>query len=181
MLGRNLTYSLAVAFLIGTFAAPAIAEDLKVAYVDMERAFTECEAGKTAKGVFTRKLESLTRRIEADEGHLTRMRDDLEKSASTLSGDARSEKEIAYREKYRNYQRLVKDSQDDLRREDSELTNKIVATLLVVVEKVGKGGGYTLVLEKKSVLYAAQSIDITDQVIQEMNKRPNPVTVTEKN
>ena len=180
MLGRYLTPVFAIALVLGLLAGPAGAEDLKVAYVDMERAFTECEAGKTAKGMFTRKLESLTRRIEAEEGQLTRMRDELEKSAATLSGEARGEKEAGYRQKYRDYQRLVKDSQDDLRREDTELTNKIVAGLLEVVEKVGKAGGYTLVLEKKSVLYAAQSIDITDSVVQEMNKRPNPVTATGK-
>lgn len=180
MLGRYLTPVFTIALLLGVQVAPVVAEDLKIAYVDMEKAFTECEAGKTAKGMFTRKLENLTRRIESQESELTRMRDELEKSSATLSSDARDEKEASYRQKYRDYQRLVKDSQDDLRREDSELTNKIVAGLLEVVEKVGKGGGYTLVLEKKSVLYAAQSIDITDQVVREMNKRPSPVTTSGK-
>jgi Skp family chaperone for outer membrane proteins len=70
----------------------------------------------------------------------------------------------------------VKDSQEDLRLEDSELTSKIVANLLKVVEKVGRDRGYTMVLEKKSVLFAAERIEITDQVVREMNKMPNPVT-----
>lgn len=177
MPGRYLIPVFAVVLFAWVSTSPAFAEDdLKIAFVNMELAFTDCEAGKTAKAKFTRKLENLTRRIEAEEGELTRMRDGLEKSASSLGNEGRRTKEEAYREKYRDYQRLVKDSQEDLRREDAQLTNKIVATLLKVVQKVGGRGEYKLVLEKKSVLFAAQSIDITDEVVREMNKLPNPVT-----
>lgn len=181
MPGRYLIPVFAVILLAWVSTPPALAEDLKIAFVNMERAFTDCEAGKTAKAKFTRKLESLTRRIEAEEGELTRMRDGLEKSAATLGDEGRRTKETAYRGKYRDYQRLVKDSQEDLRQEDSELTSKIVTMLLKVVQKVGARGDYMLVLEKKSVLFAAQSIDITDEVVREMNKLPNPVTSNGKN
>jgi outer membrane protein len=180
MPGRTLISVFGLWLAVWLAAPAAMAADLKIAYVDMEKAFTTCSAGKTAKSVFTRKLEDLTRRIEAREGELSRMRDELEKSSATLSADARSEKEDVYRQKYRDYQRLVKDSQEDLRREDSELTNKIVSTLLEVVERVGRSRGYTLVLEKKSVLYAAQQIEITNEVVEEMDKLPNPVTSTKK-
>lgn len=180
MFGRYLIPVFTIALLAVAGVTSSAAEEPKIAYVNMERAFTECDAGKTAKSMFTNKLEGLTRRIEAEEGQLTRMRDALEKSASGLSAESRRDKESSYREKYRNYQRLVKDSQEDLRREDNALTNKIVATLLRVVEKVGGRGGYTLVLEKKSVLFASQSIDITDEVVREMNKLPNPVTTSGK-
>ena len=154
----------------------ATAADLKIAYVDMEKAFSTCAAGKSAKAKFTQKLEDLTRRIEAREGELTRLRSDLEKSAASMSDDARKTRELDYQTKYRDYQRLVKDSQDDLRREDAELTSQILKNLLAVVETVGRSGGYTLVLEKKSVLYAAEQIDITDQVVGSMNKMPIPAT-----
>jgi outer membrane protein len=161
MPGRTLISVFGLWLAVWLAAPAAMAADLKIAYVDMEKAFT-------------------TRRIEAREGELSRMRDELEKSSATLSADARSEKEDVYRQKYRDYQRLVKDSQEDLRREDSELTNKIVSTLLEVVERVGRSRGYTLVLEKKSVLYAAQQIEITNEVVEEMDKLPNPVTSTKK-
>lgn len=159
---------------LALFAAQASAADLKIAYVDMEKAFSTCSAGMTAKAKFTRKLEDLTRRIEGREGELNRLRGDLEKSAGSASNEARKTRELDYQTKYRDYQRLVKDSQDDLRREDAELTSGILRTLLQVVETVGRSGGYTLVLEKKSVLYAAEQIDITDQVVSAMNKTPIP-------
>jgi len=159
-------------------AAPAAAAELKIAYVDMEKAFSTCEAGKAAKTKFTRKIEDLTRRIEAREGELTRLRDSLEKSAGGMPDESRKAKELDYGTRYRDYQRLVKDSQDDLRREDAELTNRILRNLMSVVEAVGRSGGFTLVLEKKSVLYAAQQIDITDQVVAAMNKLPNPLATT---
>lgn len=172
----RMTTVVAAALTIALCAGRAAAADLKIAYVDMEKAFSTCEAGKSAKTKFTQKLEDLTRRIEAREGDLTRLRSELEKSAGKMSEDARKIRELDYQTKYRDYQRLVKDSQDDLRRADAELTSQILKNLLTVVESVGRSGGYTLVLEKKSVLYAAEQIDITDQVVTSMNKMPNPVS-----
>jgi len=172
---KRTTAALVAALALTLFVGRASAGDLKVAYVDMEKAFSTCQAGMAAKTKFTRKLEDLTRRIEGREGELTRLRGDLEKSAGGMSDQTRRTRELDYQTKYRDYQRLVKDSQDDLRREDAELTSGILKTLLTVVETVGRSGGYTLVLEKKSVLYAADQIDITDQVVAAMNKMPNPV------
>ena len=172
---RRTTTTLAALLVLTLIAGPASAGDLKIAYVDMEKAFSTCSAGMSAKTKFTRKLEDLTRRIEGREGELTRLRGELEKSSGSLSDQTRRTRELDYQTKYRDYQRLVKDSQDDLRREDAELTSGILKTLLQVVETVGRSGGYTLVLEKKSVLYAAEQIDITDQVVASMNKMPNPV------
>ncbi|OGP86954.1 MAG: hypothetical protein A2Y95_04110 [Deltaproteobacteria bacterium RBG_13_65_10] len=179
MFGHRFVSFASALLAVSITTAPAFAADLRVAYVDMEKAFSTSDAGKTAKAKFTRKLDDLTRRIEARETELKQLQDSLEKAAATLSDEARKDREIGYQSKYRDYQRLVKDSQDDLRREDAELTNRILKNLLEVVEQVGRSGNYTLVLEKKSVLYAAQQIDITDQVVAAMNKQPNPVTTSD--
>jgi outer membrane protein len=179
MFVHRLTTFVAACLAVSLTTAPAFAADLRIAYVDMEKAFSTSAAGKAAKAKFTRKLDDLTRRIETRETELKQLQDSLEKAAATLSEDTRKDRELAYQNKYRDYQRLVKDSQDDLRREDAELTNRILKSLLEVVEQVGKSGNYTLVLEKKSVLYAADQIDITDQVVAAMDKRPNPVTASD--
>ncbi|MCK4508857.1 MAG: OmpH family outer membrane protein, partial [Desulfuromonadales bacterium] len=64
-------------------------------------------------------------------------------------------------------QRFTKDIQETLQQTDADLTRKILESLLKVVQQVGKSEGYAMVLEKteSSIVYADESIDISDKVI----------------
>ena len=55
---------------------------------------------------------------------------------------------------------------------DADLTRKILEELLQVAQNLGKSEGYTMILEKteSSIVYADESIDITDKVIKASEK-----------
>ena len=74
-----------------------------------------------------------------------------------------------YTRKLRDFENAYKDSKEELQQKDNEVTGAIIRDLAYVVRNMGERGGYTLVLEKGSLLWAAPSIDITDQVIREYN------------
>ena len=52
---------------------------------------------------------------------------------------------------------------------DQEITAKIVHDLAQVIRTLGERDGYTMVMEKGSILWGAPGIDITDQVIRNYN------------
>ena len=49
------------------------------------------------------------------------------------------------------------------------MTSKIVHDLAQVIRSLGERDGYTMVMEKGSILWGAPNIDITDQVIRSYN------------
>ncbi len=49
------------------------------------------------------------------------------------------------------------------------MTAKIVHDLAQVIRSLGERDGYTMVMEKGSILWGAPNIDITDQVIRNYN------------
>ena len=41
----------------------------------------------------------------------------------------------------------------------------------VIIDEIGKSGGYLMIMDKRGVLYSPGSIDITDEVIKKANAK----------
>jgi len=89
-----------------------------------------------------------------------------------LSADARAAKEREYQQKVRAFQLFAKDAQEELQQEDAKATRNILEGLSKIVKEIGDKGGYTVIVEKNSLLYASNGIDLTNQVIQAYDKLP---------
>ncbi|MEJ2698225.1 MAG: OmpH family outer membrane protein [Desulfuromonadales bacterium] len=152
-------------------SVPALASDMKLGYVDLQKALNESNAGKAAKEKIAAKVKEYQKKVEAKQDELKKLKEDLDKQAMLLSQDARSAKEHDYQQKLKDFQRYTKDIQDDLQQKDADYTKSIIQDLVKVVQKIGKKEGYTLILEKGegSIIYADDKVNMTDEVIQAYN------------
>jgi outer membrane protein len=149
------------------FLGSALAIDLKVAYVDIQKAVNESNAGKDAKKVITKEVEKFQRQIADKQKELQTLKDSLEKQAPMLTPDARATREKEYQNKLREFQRWGEDTQNEINQKRAEMERNISIALFKVIQKVGADEGYTLILEKNEniVLFVSKTIDITDRVI----------------
>jgi len=143
--------------------------DLKFAYVDVQRALNECDAGKRAKADFQGRVTSLEGRLQRQQNEVQSLKDEMEKKGMLMNADQRQGLQDQYMEKLKNFERDYKDSKDELQAKDQEITAKIVHDLAQVIRTLGERDNYTLVFEKGSILWGAPGIDITDQVIRAYN------------
>ena len=159
---------LAVLLLTMVAVPVARAADMKVGYVDLQKALNLSSAGKAAKEKMKAKFKDYDADVQKKQDELKRLKEDLEKQAMLLSAEARAAKERDYQQKVKDYQRLTKDIQEELQQTDADFTRKILEEIFKVVQQVGKQEGYTLILEKteSSILYASDGIDMTERVIQ---------------
>ena len=150
----------------------AYAENIKIGSVDLIRALNESDSGKKAKT----DLESLikTKQAALDEKgkSIEKMKSDIEKQSSVLSADARKSKEDELEKVIRDYQRLVSDSQSEIKKKEGEFTNEIIKELREIIVKMGTDEGYTVILEgsDSQILFAKKEIDLTDLVIKKHNE-----------
>ncbi len=152
--------------LLGWFGS-ALAAELKVAYVDIQRAVNECNAGKEAKKVITKEVEKFQRLIADKQRELQTMKESVDKQAPMLTSDARATREKDYQNKLREFQRWGEDTQNEINQKRAEMERNISMGFQKVIQKVGADEGYTLILEKNEniVLYVSKALDITDRVI----------------
>jgi len=149
-------------------ATPARAE-MKFAFVDVQRALNECDAGKKAKAEFQGRVTSLEGRLQRQQNEVQALKDEIEKKGMLMTDNERQSKQDAYVAKLKNFERDYKDSKDELQAKDNEMTAKIVHDLAQIIRSLGERDGYTMVMEKGSILWGAPGIDITDQVIRNYN------------
>ncbi|GAB4560746.1 MAG: OmpH family outer membrane protein [Geothermobacteraceae bacterium] len=150
----------------------AVAADLKVGYVDLQKVLNDSEAGRSAKENIGKKVKEYEIQVQARQKELQAAKEELEKQALLLSDEARAKKEREYQQKLKDLQRFTKDIRDDLQMRDADATKKILEQVLKVVREFGEKEGYTLILEKNesSLIYASESIDLTDTILKLYNK-----------
>jgi outer membrane protein len=159
--------SLVVGMILLGWFGTVLATDLKIAYVDIQRAVNDSNAGKEAKNSITKELEKVQRQDAEKRTELQTMKETLDKQTPMLTSDARAAKEKDFQTKLRDYQRWVEDNQKDIQQKTQEKERNISLALIKVIQKIGADEGYTIILEKNEsiVLYASKAIDITDRVI----------------
>ncbi|MGZ3525755.1 MAG: OmpH family outer membrane protein [Thermodesulfobacteriota bacterium] len=152
--------------LLGWFGS-VLAADLKVAYVDIQKAVNDSNAGKEAKKAITKDVEKFQHLVADKQKELQALKESLDKQVLMLTPDARANKEKEYQNKLREFQRWGEDTQNEVNQKRMEMERNISAALIKVIQKIGADEGYTVILEKNEsiVLYVAKSIDITDRVI----------------
>lgn len=147
------------------------ADALKIGYVDMQRALNQCTAGQEAKKVITAEVEKMHKSLEGRQKELNKLREDLEKRGAVMNESLRREKEKEYQSKLRDVQRLQRDFEEDMRRRDRELTDKVLRDLAGIVQKIGEEGKYSVILEgnQPSIVYISKGLDLTEEVIKRAN------------
>jgi outer membrane protein len=166
-------FFLGAAFLMALIAPALADEPLKIAYVDMQKALNQSEVGKEAKKIITQEVEKMEKSFSGKQKELEKLREDLEKRGAVMSESVRKEKERDYQTRLRDLQRLQRDYEDDLRRKDRELTERILKDLDGIVKKIGEERKFTIIFEKNqpAVVYISNTLDLTDEVIKILNEK----------
>lgn len=153
------------AVLLFAVAAVPVHAEVKLAYVDVQRALNECQAGKKARDSIRAEAERAQAKLQREQATVQALKDELDKKGMLMPPDQRQNLEDDLGRKMRDFQDDVKNERDELRQKDSEVTGAIVRDLATVVRQLGEKDGYTMVMEKNGLLWGIPSADITDQVI----------------
>jgi outer membrane protein len=145
---------------------------VRIGYVDLVKALNESESGKKAKADLEFLIKTKQTTIDEKGKAIEKAKADIEKQSSVLSPDARKTKEEEMERLLRDYQRLVADSQNEVKKKESELTGDILKDLRAIVQKIGEDEGYTLILESAEgqILYAKKESDLTETVMKKYNE-----------
>lgn len=157
---------------LGIVRIASAADALKIGYVDLRVALNESEAGKKAKAELESLIKAKQGAIEDKGRGIERLKGELEKQASVLSAEAKKAKEEEMDRLMRDYQRLVQDSQAEVKKKENELTGTILKELREIIDRIGQEGGYSLILENVEgiILYSRKDLDITEKVIKMYNE-----------
>ncbi len=152
-------------------ATGAMAADLRIGVIDFQRVLKESRAGIAAQDEIKRKADELESGLRAKGEEIDALQKQLEREALVLSQEKRQEKERDIRIKINDAKTLQKTYRDDFKIFEVQLIKRIQKEFFDLVESIGKRDGYTMILEKVGVLYIQDSVDITDRLIAEYDRK----------
>jgi outer membrane protein len=148
------------------------ATEVKIAVVDLQRALEQSVKGQAAQTEYQNDVKKAQEKIDGQKKDFEKEQTEFQKQAASLSSEARASKEESLIKAKKELERSFQDTQESLRRKNNQLVSGLIKSLREIVAKLGKSGGYSIVLEKGNqvILHADEQLDITDAVVKEFDK-----------
>jgi len=158
---------------IFSMSGTLMALDTKIAYIDSQKILYESQAGKEAYKQLNTMKDQRAAELEKKQEKLKTMNEQIQAKSATMSTAARDDMEAKYDKELKDYNRALKDAQDDLKRKEMEFLKPFSKDLDEIIKAYSEKNGIDIVLDKQNpaVVYAAPKIDITSQIITAFDKR----------
>jgi outer membrane protein len=190
----SMTRVFAIAATVLAAASFSHAADLKFGVVDMSKAFSEYYKTKEKAAQFQENVKKAQDEMNDRWNGYKNLTTELGKlrqrvSDPILTDAARQKIALEFDEKQKELRALEQNigeqqnrRSQQLKREDMEIRGKIYEEILVVVKAKAKAEGYDFVFDKSGMslstvpvlIYYKDAVDITDQIIVELNKDAPP-------
>ena len=167
-MSRVTQFLVAAVFLFGTSAA--FAEDIKVGYVDMQRALNETDDGRKAKDKLKKEFDQKQKELDEQQNQLKKEIEDLDKKRSLLTPDKIRDKESELRSKLEKVQQTYMRHQKDLSEKEQKETAKIFERMTKIIQEIAAAENFSMIVDKSALVYAKPHLDLTNELIRRYNK-----------
>jgi len=146
-------------------AVPAMAQQLRVGYVDMKQVLDNAPQVLAGREKLDLEFRPRNETIEFQERQVQTMDDRLQ--MGDLTEDARIRLDRELREMRRNVNRQKEDLRDELSFRRTEEVQKLEEQINLAVQEIARDNGYDLILSSP-VIYADPSLDITQLILDQL-------------
>ena len=151
-------------------ATEVTAADVKIGFVDVQKAIIETTQFKKSQVRFRGELEKEKGNIEARKKKVESMLIEINKQANVLNPSLKKKKEESFLREKKDFERYVQDREEEFARREKAALDKISRKMLEVLKQLGKQKKLTMVLEKKTAFYSDSNLDLTSLATKTYNK-----------
>ena len=149
---------------------PALAEEVKLGYVDLRRALHETEDGHKAEASLKKVFDQKQKELDEQQDDVKKAIEDLNKKRTLLPADTVRQKEAELQDRVAKVQQTYLRHQQDLAAKEEEATRPIVDRLQRIIAKIASEEHFTMIFDRNmGVVYAKSELDLTNQVIRRYN------------
>ncbi len=159
-------------FLLFVLQVPAMAQDIKIGVLDMEKYSRESLAGQEVAAQMKTTLEPKVKEIQRVDEEFNRLKEDYIKQSSAYSLEVQNAKKLELKRKGRDIEDMKLEFQRFAKAEEERLTKPVQELMQKVAEEFAKENGYDLLLEMRvsGVLFInEEKLDITDELVKALD------------
>jgi outer membrane protein len=172
MRNRKFNITIIVCFFSLLWLGSVNAADVaKIGVANLQRVLETSNQGKSAEEEIKKQKDQMELELKQKGGEIEELRKQLERESMVMSKEKREEKEREIRIKLNDFKSLQQRYRTQLQALEKKLVNALLKEVSALVEEIGKKEGYLLIINNTGVMYSPNSINITDQLIKQLNAR----------
>lgn len=156
-----------VAVAIMGFSQLASAET-KIGFVNSDRVMREAGPAVRAQQRLEKEFEKRDQEMQRMAKDLQAMQEDLERNGVTMAESDRRNKERAFNDLNRDFQRKQREFREDLNQRRNEELASVLDKANRTVKQIAEAEKYDIILQE--AVYASPRIDITDKVVKALSE-----------
>ena len=162
---KKLILSITLIVLTAVFSGAAVAAELKLGYVNLQKALNECLAGKEAVLELETETKKRQEQIDVKQEDLKKLNEEIEKKKTVWSADMQEQKQKELQDKMQEFQRFYLQSNDDLKRKEQMEKTEIIKGLIEIAKPLAKEKGYAFIYEVQGLIDCPPEENMTNVLI----------------
>jgi outer membrane protein len=147
------------------------------AIVDVQRILQESTAAKSVQKQLEAHRAAFQKEISAEEKKLTELESQLKQDRAKISEEAYGVREQQLRQQFLTVEREVQARRRALDQAFNDAMGVVRTNLLAVVESLARSRGITLVLQKQQAMWHDHALDVTGEVLRQLDAKLANVAV----
>ena len=154
------------------FSNFSLAADVaKIGIIDFQKVLEISAAGKAIQTELKKMNEKMAADLQKKGAEIEKIQKRLERESMVMSKEMREEKEREQRIKVNDFKTLQKKYRSELQKVQVKLMQQLQTDVTTITREIGKKEGYLLIMDKRGVIYAPNSVDLSDKLIQQLNAK----------
>lgn len=163
---KRLIVSSIAAAALATMAIPALAEGIKIGFVDGQRVLKESPQAAKVKKKLEKEFEPRDQELQKMAKQLEDLQTNLQKNAPTMADSQRHAKEQELGDLNRTFQRRQREFREDLSQRQNEELVAFNERVYKLIRQIAEQEKIDLIVQE--AVYFSPRIDLTDKVIKAM-------------
>ena len=157
-------------FMVFAFSIFAFSE-VKIGVINAQKVIQQTKKGKEITGRLEKIGKVKQQKVETLQEKIKKLEKEL--ASPALNTQTREKKNMQLQTKRTELKRFIEDAQREMRQKSQTELSHLRQDIMPVIEKIGKDKGFTLILDltTSGIAYFDKTIDVTNEVIAEYDKK----------
>lgn len=150
----------------------AHAAEIKIGIANLQKVVTESQANKEAEKKLTETFSTERAQLEKLGKDIEKLTDEMKNQASALSAEAKQAKRAQLVQMMRDHNDRTRAFNSKVRDAESVIRNEILAAVVIAAKEYAEKNKFDIILDsaQAGVLYSSDSLDVTKELLEELNR-----------
>jgi len=173
---KMITVLVFLGLMTGVAVAAPGTEVAKIGVVDVQKVIAETEEGKQIREEVRKQWETMRVELKSKDEALKAAMGQFDRESEVMSDAMKAQKERELGAQQNELRRLTQKYRTDLSKTEKLKVEGLLKKLADVTQDIGKKENYLIIREKRGLIYSPTELDITDRVIEILNRNRKTAT-----